>query len=217
MTENNIPVEEESFVVDKDSSKEESGLLIKVTSADIEEWDVTEEKTVNDMNPDYEPSQKTALVVWADYLDDWGWRDADDLYMDAIKNSIRFYAFPINRLARACRFCGEYKAEHSMFNPNIQTEEDIKRSEKGELDKTWFVCLKCRDYIEDSQQKMAQRAIYNTVENLDEDAVSKDLLKCLQCGESFEKKEDYPGGETAGLWEPACDCQNLENMQISIG
>lgn len=217
MSEDQIPVEQGCFVLDKEAETEDSALLIKVTSANLEEWDVEDGKTVADMNPDYDTDQKTALIVWQDRLDDWDFTEAEDLYMDAVNKSIRFYAFPINRLERACQFCGEKSAEHTIFNPNIQTEEDHQRSEEGDMDKTWHVCTSCRDYIAESQQDMAERAIYNALENLDSDSVLDELLKCLKCGQEFEKIEDYPGGENAGLWEPACDCQNLENMQLSIG
>lgn len=44
-----------------------------------------------------------------------------------------------------------------------------------------------------------------------------DITVCHKCGEPFEKIKEHPGSDETGLYEPTCDCEHLEDIQLSVG
>lgn len=92
------------YVVDREAEDDDPPRAIVVLTPDmtIEDWEVDDETTVADMNPEYDTDAPIAIVAYEEDLDDWweGWRyvERDELFDEITDRGHKFYAFPQPRL-----------------------------------------------------------------------------------------------------------------------
>lgn len=92
------------LVIDREEEPDEASRAVVVLTPDmtITDWDVDDETTVADMNPEYDEDASVAIVAYVDDLDEWwdGWRDVetDELFDEIADRGHKFYAFPEPRL-----------------------------------------------------------------------------------------------------------------------
>lgn len=89
-------------VHDREDNDPDDGIVILTPDKTIDEWDVTDEETVADQNPEYDPDEPVIIIAYHHHLEgqiDWQNMDANDLFEAVCDASIPFYAFPKSRLA----------------------------------------------------------------------------------------------------------------------
>lgn len=93
------------YVIDREEEEpDDTSRAVVVLRPDmtIADWDVDDETTVADMNPEYDEDAAVAIVAYVEDLDEWwdGWRDVpvDGLFDEIADRGHKFYAFPVPRL-----------------------------------------------------------------------------------------------------------------------
>ncbi len=91
-----------SYVYDGDSGNQKQAIVISKPGVSAENWEVNEEETVLDKNPDYPAEDEVVIVVFVEDLDEWwdDWREytPDDFFKEIKQRGHKFYAFPESRL-----------------------------------------------------------------------------------------------------------------------
>ena len=92
------------YVIDREAEDSNAAVVVLTPDMSIKEWDVTDDKTVADHNPEYDPGEDVVIVAFVEDLDDWwsDWREIeeDELFDKMVDEGHKFYAFPESRLER---------------------------------------------------------------------------------------------------------------------
>jgi hypothetical protein len=115
------------IVQDTETDRTDEMVVILTPEADCTDWDVGEDNqyTVAEKNPDYADDQPVIITSFKDSLEEkvenWNSIDKGELFDKVTDNSIRFYAFPKNRL------------EKTGLTSNFNTLEEYKKVVRRKL------------------------------------------------------------------------------------
>lgn len=91
-------------VADTESDEEKKAVVVLKPDATISEWEVNDDETVADHNPEYDEDSSAVIVAFVEDLDEWweGWRDEEshELFDKMCERGHKFYAFPRGRLRK---------------------------------------------------------------------------------------------------------------------
>lgn len=130
------------LVVDGERPADEQNEAVVILTPDttISEWEVFEDTTVADQNPDYDPQENVVIVSFLETPSDkppgieqgWpGWRDVDptELFDGVCDRSIPFYAFPESRLENVT------DEEEDELEPLDRLEEALRNAGYTDLER----------------------------------------------------------------------------------
>ncbi|MFB6284818.1 MAG: hypothetical protein ABEK59_12975 [Halobacteria archaeon] len=90
------------YVIDREVEDSNAAVVILTPDMSIDEWDVTDDETVADHNPDYGEGDDVVIVAFVEDLDEWwsDWREFEEteLFDKMVEEGHKFYAFPRSRL-----------------------------------------------------------------------------------------------------------------------
>lgn len=91
-------------VVDKESDEKKKAVVVLTPDVTASDWEVYEDETVADHNPEYDEDAPVVIVAFVEDLDSWwsGWRNYEpsELFDEMCERGHKFYAFPLERLKK---------------------------------------------------------------------------------------------------------------------